>query len=249
MKSLALGIVTLTALVASPVAAADLPVKYVPAPAPVPVFSWSGCYIGVHGGGGWQSSDFAGSIGIASGVGVLGGAQVGCNLQFRQFVIGVEGEFWGSTLSDREFNSGDSFSNESRSRNRWDGTISARAGVTFDRAFIYGKLGVAWGKFDYTNDFTEAAPFCCSSSTRGDAIFTGVLIGVGFEYALTDNWTTKFEYNYIDYGNKIVNFTVTCPACDTPVSTSSSTVKEIKQIAKIGLNYKFDYGGAVVAKY
>ena len=36
-----------------------------------------------------------------------------------------------------------------------------------------------------------------------------MLIGVGFEYALTDNWTTKFEYNYIDYGNKIVDFTST----------------------------------------
>ena len=74
-----------------------------------------------------------------------------------------------------------------------------RSGVTFDRAFIYGKLGAVWGKFDYSSDFS--APFG-TTTVRGDAIFTGVLIGVGFEYALTDNWTTKFEYNYIDYGAK-----------------------------------------------
>jgi len=246
MKSLVLGLAALAALVAAPANAADMAVKtpvYV-----APAFSWTGCYIGVHGGGGWQSSSYTNNN-SASGVGVLGGGQVGCNMQFRQFVIGVEGEFWGSTLSDRAANSDDSgFSDERRSRNRWDGTIAVRAGVTFDRAFIYGKLGAAWGKFDYTNDVVTAPGFCCSFTERGDAIFTGVLIGVGFEYALTDNWTTKFEYNYIDYGNKIVSFTDNCPGCGG-VSTFSQTIKEIKQIAKIGLNYKFGYADAVVAKY
>jgi outer membrane immunogenic protein len=96
----------------------------------------------------------------------------------------------------------------------------------------------------------SARRFGGSFTERGNAIFTGVLIGVGFEYALTDNWTTKFEYNYIDYGNKVVNFTETCPACGAPqVTTFSQSIKEIKQIAKIGVNYKFDYGSAVVAKY
>jgi outer membrane immunogenic protein len=252
MKSLALGLAALAALVAAPAEAADMAVK-----APVyvaPAFSWTGCYVGVHGGGGWQASSFAGSGRVSdggtpeSGVGWLGGGQVGCNLQVRQFVIGLEGEFWGSTLYDREFFS-DSFSTfEARSRNRWDGTLSVRAGVTFERAFIYGKLGVAWGKFDYTSDSSNI--FGDTDSVRGNAIFTGVLIGVGFEYALTDNWTTKFEYNYIDYGNKVVNFTeVSCGGGGCSTDTFSSTVKEIKQIAKIGLNYKFDYGSAVVAKY
>jgi hypothetical protein len=50
-----------------------------------------------------------------------------------------------------------------------------------------------------------------------------------------------------------VNFTDTScnalgPACVT--ETFSQTVKERKQIAKIGINYKFDWGKApVVARY
>jgi outer membrane immunogenic protein len=238
MKKLALGLVGLAALVAAPAMAADLAVRPVKAVAPPPVFSWTGCYLGVHVGGGWQVSSFTTEGGaVASGVGALGGAQVGCNLQWRQFVIGVEGEFWGSTLYDRAFNQNIFFTDDSYSRNRWDGAISARSGVAFDRAFIYGKLGVVWGKFDYTVDaFDDDGD---TFTRRGDAIFTGVLIGVGFEYALTDNWTTKFEYNYIDYGNKIVDFTnVSCEGgCFT--STSRQTIKEVKQIAKIGVNYKF----------
>ena len=235
MKKLASSILGLTALLAAPAMAADFAVKAV---APPPVFSWTGCYIGAHVGGGWQASDFT-SQAVASGVGALGGAQAGCNLQWRQFVIGVEGEFWGSTLYDRDFFSNSFVTRDTYSRNRWDGAISARSGVAFDRAFIYGKLGVVWGKFDYTVDQfnTDGDTF----TRRGDAIFTGVLIGVGVEYALTDNWTTKFEYNYIDYGNKVVDFTNV--ECDVGVgcftSTNRQTIKEVKQIAKIGVNYKF----------
>jgi outer membrane immunogenic protein len=246
MKRIASMLVGLAALAAAPAMAADMPVKYVP-PAPPPIFSWSGCYIGVHVGAGWQVSSFAGGdvgggISVpASGVGWLGGGQAGCNVQWRAFVIGLEGEVWGSTLYDRFFNQSGPFTDELRSRNRWDGAVSVRSGVAFDRAFIYGKLGAVWGKFDYDALFTSTFT---STTTTGSSTITGVLIGVGFEYALTDNWTTKFEYNYIDYGNKIVDFTSTfcSPAgCDTEIFRQ--TVKEVKQLAKLGINYKFGYVG------
>ena len=186
--------------------------------------------------------------GAESGVGWLGGGQVGCNAQWRQFVIGFEGEIWGSSLYDREFFQNEFSTFDANSRNRWDGAISVRSGVTFDRAFIYGKLGAVWGKFDYTVDSSSGFLLGFNSTTRGDATITGVLIGVGFEYALTDNWTTKFEYNYIDYGNHIVNFTTTsCSVFGCETVTFSQTVKERKQIAKIGINYKFDWGKGPVA--
>ncbi len=253
MKKLASAIVGLTALVASPALAADMAVKAPSYQAPPPAFSWSGCYVGAHVGAGWQASSYVtdggGPVFFTSGVGALGGAQAGCNAQWRYFVIGLEGEYWASSLYDRAYSQSGTRTFDSYSRNRWDAAISVRSGVAFDRAFIYGKLGLVRGKFDYTTDNSNpASPF--SFTERGDAIFTGVLLGVGFEYALTDNWTTKFEYNYIDYGNKIVTFSdVLCdPGCSTFIQ--SRTIKEIKQFAKIGLNYKFDVGKApVIAKY
>ena len=249
MKKLAAMIAGLAALAAVPAVAADIPVKYLP-PAPPPVFSWSGCYIGVHVGAGWQVSSFVGeSQAVASGVGWLGGGQAGCNLQWRAFVIGVEGEVWGSSLYDREFFQAGTFTAEANSRNRWDAAISVRSGVAFDRAFIYGKLGAVWGKFDYDEHSTS---LFFSASATGSATITGVLIGVGFEYALTDNWTTKFEYNYIDYGNKIVEFNETeCIIALCVSGTFRQTVKERKQLAKLGINYKFGVGKepAVRARY
>jgi outer membrane immunogenic protein len=247
-----LALVTLNA--SSSALAADMPVKAPVYRPPPPVFTWDGCYIGLHVGGGWQVSNFTGGnvvsdtlivVPVESGVGWLGGAQAGCNVQWRQFVIGLEGEFWGSTLYDRFFNQAGRFTAEATSRNRWDGAVSVRSGVTFDRAFVYGKLGAVWGKFDYDSLFTSTFQ---NTTVTASATITGVLIGVGFEYALTDNWTTKFEYNYIDYGNKIVDFTETeCIPALCVTGTFRQTVKERKQIAKIGINYKFDWGKSPVA--
>ena len=84
----------------APAHAADLGVRpaYPAAVAPVPVFSWTGCYIGAHAGAGWGDK----TVSVPSIVpgesvtghifGPLGGGQVGCNLQFGGLVMGVEGE-------------------------------------------------------------------------------------------------------------------------------------------------------------
>lgn len=240
MRRVLFGAVALVTLVAEPALAA----------APIPyVYNWSGCYVGVHAGGGWQDLSYTEEVGAASGVGVLGGAQSGCNLQWRQFVIGIEGEFWGSSLYDREYSSstggGTFFTDDRRSRNPWDGAVSARAGVAFDRTLIYGKLGVVLGKFDYSANTSSSAP--STDTQSGNALFTGVLLGVGFEYALTDNWTAKLEYNYIDYGTTIVDLSEV--SCDMGCVSyaDSNAIKESEQLVKIGVNYKFNWGAAEMA--
>jgi len=74
----------------------------------------------------------------------------------------------------------------------------------------------------------------------------GVLLGTGFEYAFLDNWTAKLEYNYINFGHPLTTFTQTCsglgigPADCPPFG---HTRRDTKQILKVGLNYKFGWGG------
>src|SRR5690606_17322235 len=103
LASLALVAVGMTA----PAKAADMPVKYV---APAPVFTWSGCYVGVHIGYKWGTSkqtyggltggspystypyppvgtDITGNYDVN---GPVGGAQGGCNYQTGAWVWGVE---------------------------------------------------------------------------------------------------------------------------------------------------------------
>ena len=100
--------------------AADLPVKArPPAVAPAPVFSWTGCYVGVNAGGHWSSvSDpavitdntwFSWRADITNAAaafpntldpsGFAGGGQLGCNWQISNLVIGAEGDIVGLTGS------------------------------------------------------------------------------------------------------------------------------------------------------
>jgi outer membrane immunogenic protein len=75
-------------------------------------------------------------------------------------------------------------------------------------------------------------------------------VGLGLEYAFFDNWTAKFEYDYLGYGAKNVSFTSSCGLCTPPTSTHTQNVSADKHIFKVGLNYKFGWGkGPVVANY
>src|ERR1700726_2098597 len=95
--------------------AADLPpAAYKAPPAPVPVSTWEGFYLGGSVGASWlrstqddtaavgsvtsvgnfpANSTTGGSISTANGVGWLGGLNLGYNLQSGNFVYGVEGDF------------------------------------------------------------------------------------------------------------------------------------------------------------
>ncbi len=128
--------------------------------------------------------------------------------------------------------------------------------MAFDRTLVYGKAGWVWGKFNFSGTENDS---CCNEldgpftgSQSASATLNGLLLGVGIEHALTQNWTVKFEYNYLRYGSRELAVT----GCDNefgPITCfplGTTTFHADKQIFKIGANYLFNMGGApVVAKY
>src|SRR5688572_2217143 len=85
-------------LAAWPASAADLPGRYMPPPAPmaapmyIPMFTWTGFYVGANAGYGWGSADGDISIrGVGRGLisadadGFFAGGQAGYNWQFGAF--------------------------------------------------------------------------------------------------------------------------------------------------------------------
>jgi outer membrane immunogenic protein len=227
--------------------AADLPMKAVPYMAP-PVFSWTGCYIGAHGGGGFMRDTFS-----DHGTGGLAGGQIGCNYQDGNWVIGLEGEgSWSGikgTFTSSEGISqvealviGSSNTEIFTTKNKWDASIAARAGITFDRTLIYGKAGWVWGKFDYS----ASEPACCGpfapiETINGSATLNGLLVGIGIEHALTQNWTVKLEYDYLRFGSKPVGFN-DCVSGEGCIFTTRSQNAD-KQLFKVGFNYLFPVFG------
>jgi outer membrane immunogenic protein len=238
--------------------AADLAVKARPYAAPAPVFSWTGCYVGVHGGAGVLLDQGFQGGGLQffdkHGVGGLAGGQIGCNYQIGMLVLGIEGEgFWsGMKVTSDQFGgiTGSTLLSSTSIKNKWDYDVAGRFGVAFDRALVYGKAGWVAGRFDW-NFANVTCTFNCTA-TQGSATLDGLLIGIGLEYAFFNNWTAKFEYDYLGFGSKNVLFTTTCSGlfCAFPISTNTQSVSADKHIFKVGLNYKFDWGKApVVARY
>jgi opacity protein-like surface antigen len=74
MKKFVVASFALTALIAAPAVAADLGVKAPSVPYVPPLYNWSGCYLGVHGGAGVHHSDWTDEdFGEGTGIGAVGG--------------------------------------------------------------------------------------------------------------------------------------------------------------------------------
>jgi outer membrane immunogenic protein len=176
--------------------------------------------------------------------GVLGG-QAGCNYQFQQnWVVGVEGEFAWSGIKGSLTNPEDAFDpgqySSFESKNLWNGDIALRLGYAWDRSLLYGKVGAAFGSFRYTetHDDFPSTPLCATVNGVCSVSFTntraGLLLGAGWEYAFTNNWTGKVEYDYINYGS--ANIPYPDAAVVPPVAVQ---VRDSVSIVKVGVNYLF----------
>src|SRR3978361_1619505 len=115
MKKLLLSSVALLGLTAGAFAA-DLPSRRV-APAPyvaVPVFTWTGFYVGVNAGYGFSDNDRNNGSYYGAGTtyygndssrdGFVGGGQIGYNYQIGNFVIGIEADAQYADLGGRSNN-------------------------------------------------------------------------------------------------------------------------------------------------
>jgi outer membrane immunogenic protein len=188
---------------ASPASAADmrLPVYKAPPPA-VPVWSWSGCYLGGHAGGLWATQkdwivrtpggDFFGqSLGQHDEHSWVGGAQAGCDYQFAGgFVIGVQGDYaWtnaeGSHDSAREI--GVAYHSKVRSL----ASVTGRVGYAWGRFLGYVRGGGAWERDDYWATTIILGTAYTARETR-----SGGTVGVGGEYAFTNLLSGFIEYNF-----------------------------------------------------
>ncbi|MCA6125996.1 porin family protein [Bradyrhizobium sp. WSM 1704] len=225
----------LVALSATAASAADLPVytKAPPPPAPVvsPAVNWSGFYIGGFGGYGWSNEVHASATGVG-GIdfstdevkGGFGGGTLGYNWQApgSTFVGGIEVDAAGSGIQYTLAGIGKDELNAF-------GSVTGRLGLAYNAALFYVKGGYAWAN-------NKATVLGVSESN----LHSGWTVGGGFEYMFAPSWSGKVEYMYADYAKETYFASVVPPGAD--VGASFHTVKA-------GINYHFNWGGPVVAKY
>jgi len=195
-KYLLASVAALGIVAAGAASAADLPSRKGPVVAPVyvPVFTWTGFYIGANAGYGWGNVNAGNSfngrtVTIGNTDGFVGGGQIGYNYQMGQFVLGLEADLQAADLSTGSNVFGD------RVKTDYYGTVRARVGVAFDRFMPYVTGGWAYGNVKTTIGGLGSTD---KSHTGGYAL------GAGLEYAVTNNIIAGVEYMYVDLGEKTV---------------------------------------------
>lgn len=246
--------------------AADLPSRAVAPLAPLPIFTWTGFYVGLNAGYGFSSDTDASLVGQAApniatvgagarpasiGIereGFIGGAQIGYNFQINQLVLGVEADIQYTDLQETvnvvtALGAGSAFpgtrNNIFNSELEYLGTVRARLGYAFDRTMVFVTGGLAYGEVSTSANLFGPLPANVLQFTgsRSDTEF-GWTVGGGVEHAFTNNFSVKAEYLYYDLGNTTVAANVI--AGSGGVGTGYDvTFKNTGHIARVGLNYRF----------
>src|SRR5215210_1057132 len=223
MRRIALALLS-TTLLSGIAAAADMrgPARgpaYSPPP-PVSYATWTGCYLGVSGGGAWgRASSISNGTnnGVSNGTvgllknetdlsGGLVGGTVGCNYQVGGFVFGIEADdSWmrkkGASNLLTPFNT--NFREEAEER--WLATLRGRLGYAFGPALLYATGGGAWAGFR----IHEFNPLVTTATVTEDRTLSGWVLGGGIEWAFAQSWSAKAEYLHVDFGKNNTYFAST----------------------------------------
>ncbi|HVZ54907.1 MAG TPA: outer membrane protein [Pseudolabrys sp.] len=198
MRRLVTGLLAATSLGIVSAQAADLPIKGPVYPAP-PLYSWTGCRLGLNAGGVWGTSNINIPL-YPSNFNVnpssfIGGGQMGCDYQWQQVVIGLEGDFDGMSLSGNGLTGGAAAERFGVKWN-WEASIRGRLGWTPIGSpwLFYATGGATWANLSNAN-FTPGLTVTNGQSGTP----AGWTVGGGVEYQFTPNWIFGVEYRYSQY--------------------------------------------------
>jgi outer membrane immunogenic protein len=164
--------------------------------------SWTGFYVGGNLGGAWADTGFDlfqpacchEPLGFSPGS-VAGGAQVGWQYQWSNWVTGIELSYMAAELDETV--SSRIIPDRTRSMEVSDIFLAGvRLGYALDRSLIYLKGGYASADVDITSHVASTNQLSGRSSGSED----GWNIGGGFERAFGQNIVLGVQYDYIDLG-------------------------------------------------
>jgi outer membrane immunogenic protein len=224
MKKLLISALAFAALIA-PAMAADMAAPYYKAPLPMPLYSWTGFYIGANLG--WKGIETnmtaapadgptlafnaaciaAGAcpqnFGSSTGSGIIGGGQIGYNWQIQNWVVGLETDFQGTSAKasntiGTQVGGFVPFTGTEQTSEKTLGTVRARAGWLFTpMVLVYATGGWAYGDVDRTWASSFAAPAFSSWGGTASSTLSGWTLGGGVEWALGNGFSLSAEYLYV----------------------------------------------------
>ena len=208
MRKLTLSAAAVFASVAGSAIAADLPRKApVVAPAPVPVATWTGCYLtGGVGYGMWnQDNQFHHPAALEAehtdgGRGWLGRVGAGCDYQFGQkWVIGLLGDYDFSSLKGDMTSPYNSETGEEK--NNWSWAVGGRVGyLPWENLLVFVSGGYTQAHLKDVM-FTDWDGGPTPNSIQANT-YHGWFLGSGYEYRFDWlpglYWKTEYRFSSFD---------------------------------------------------
>jgi outer membrane immunogenic protein len=268
MKKNLIGITVIAALIATPALAADLnlPAYNAPPPPPfVPIFNWTGFYIGGNAGWGWLNDNGSPFCINPEGVldgdlcdttnvpgaqiknanGFIGGGQAGFDYQADVLVYGIETDFQGADINGSvniagpfaQVGGGNSgpASFTASEKLDWLGTVRGRIGV------VAWERSLFYGTVGFAYGGVSASQNTIFPAVQYPSSVsetrTGWTAGGGWEYAFAPNWSAKIEGLYYDLGSFSTSGTAV-PGITSFIGGKNFDAKGA--IVRVGLNWRFN---------
>ena len=213
-------------------------------------------FCGLFGGAANATTVTAAGTGDITASGFSGGIQAGYNWQRNNFVYGLETDFGAFRLrGSRQANgtypvsynqtAGDPFTINTSFSSDWLFTLRGRIGATLmPNLLAYATGGLAVTRLTVGNSFTDVnsygPPGYASENGSTAKLKAGWTLGAGLEWALSNNWSVKGEYLYVDFGKVTATGNISNDVVNVGYAQGLSTTSDLTaQIARVGVNYKF----------
>ncbi len=199
-------------------------------------FNWTGNYLGLEGGYGWANSTYSvpsnGFSVSPNPRGALGGIFNGYNYEFvNHVVVGLDSDVDISSIGASNVGIGSTFTPVS-ARETWSTTGRARLGYAFDRFLPYIAVGGVFANFNHSTYDARVS----NSGVSWSAIRSGMTVGGGLDYAITDRIVARIEYRYDDFGS--MSYLATGSGVG-PIYSAHKVSLNSSDI-RFGLGYKLD---------
>jgi len=127
------------------------------------------------------------------------------------------------------------------------GLFTGQVGYAWNNVLWYVKGGAAVTDDKYRGTVTATgALFDSASETRW-----GGAVGTGLEFGFAPNWSVAVEYDHLFMGNRAITTTSTGVLAGIPAGSvfRTDSIRQDVDMVTARINYHFNWGGPLLAKY
>jgi outer membrane immunogenic protein len=155
---------------------------------------WSGFYAGLAFGSAIGGADFE-NVGKKDELDIDDGSLTasviaGYNFTSSGWMLGVEADLTRLDISNTQAIAGLGHVSQQAD---WMGSVALRGGYAWDSVMLYGTAGLA------VNDYEISS----SLGGKDDKLKASLLLGVGMEYAIHENWSARAELLGYGFGQEV----------------------------------------------